>query len=787
MMMIYILKVTACLAIFYTFYKLFLENESMHNFKRFYLLAALVSAFIIPTILFTEYIYIEPAPIVESLPLDFPLEEFGAPPIPKNTNYLSAVLWTIYGMGVLVFGFQFCQNLLTIRNRIRKNPKIKNLHLIHVLLQEKLVPHTFFNFIFLNKQKFDAHEIPTPVLLHEHTHALQKHSIDVLFIELLQVFLWFNPFIYLFKKVIKLNHEFLADQAVMQKGVEITTYQKILLAFSSNATNPETALTNAINYSSIKKRFTVMKKNTSKKALWLRSLLVLPLFALVLYGFSETKILEVEKPHVNDIKSKLKKAILPQVNYTKNEVLKISEDIEIHINEVGIIFLKDKEVKLEHLKERLLNYNSNFTFEERKNQVAIRIKIDNKIDATLFHKGKEILDEYGYATINLLGSELEVDDSNLQSSLESYKQQDSIGFIKDWFITIDGKKYYYVNDKNGGWKYYDSNKMEVSLNIVSEYQKKQDILKKLTSTDKHYIDKTAKEQQVMDLYFSDLGGMYFRMSRANKNKVTRPISPYAPYLRYERDGEIVFKKQEDLTEDEKAYLAKKFPPPPPAATNQDGATKKQISEYNSLANKYNYMNSTNLRIKKSEVERMEYLYNLMTDEQKKSAASYPEIPPIPAPPLPPSPTKFEKIEKDMEHQEKTLKQQEVELKKQEKTLKEQEVELKQKETSLIAHEKALKIQKLKLKKQESELNTLPIPRTPPKPISPLDHIIEMAKKDATFYYEDEAISADKAIELLKKNKTLNIDSKGSNNDKPVVRISKKPIAAYEKESSNKNI
>ena len=186
--------------------------------------------------------------------------------------------------------------------------------------------------------------------------------------------------------------------------------------------------------------------------------------------------------------------------------------------------------------------------------------------------------------------------------------------------------------------------------------------------------------------------------------------------------DIVFKKQEDLTEDAKAYLAKKFPPPPPVATNQDGATKKQISEYNSLANKYNDMNSTNLRIKKSEVERMEYLYNLMTDEQKKSAANSPKIPLIPAPPLPPSPTKFEKIEKVMEHQEKTLKQ--------------QEVELKQQETSLITHEKALKIQKLKLKKQEIELNTEPIPTTPPKPISPLDHIIEMAKKETTFYYED---------------------------------------------------
>ncbi|MDP5229567.1 MAG: M56 family metallopeptidase, partial [Cellulophaga sp.] len=271
-MLIYILKVTTCLTIFYAFYKLLLEQESMHSFKRFYLLAAVVSAFIIPALIFTEYVYVSPEPAFEVLPIDYPVEEFHATATPEQTDYLNTILWSIYGLGVLVFGFKFCQNLIIIGNRIKTNQKVKEEQIINVLLQEKLAPHTFFNFIFLNKQKFNANEIPAAVLLHEKTHATQKHSADVLLMELVQVFFWFNPFVYLFKNVIKLNHEFLADQAVMQKGVEISTYQKILLAFSSNASSPETALTNAINYSSIKKRFTVMKKNTSKKAVWLRSL-----------------------------------------------------------------------------------------------------------------------------------------------------------------------------------------------------------------------------------------------------------------------------------------------------------------------------------------------------------------------------------------------------------------------------------------------------------------------------------------------------------------------------------
>lgn len=293
-MIIYILKVSACLAIFIAFYKLFLENENMHVFKRFYLLATIALAFIIPSLLFKEYVYVAPQPIIDSFTPPLIPQQLNTATTIENTNYTNTILWTIYAMGVFLFGFKFCKNLLKIGARIRKNPKIKKLHITTILLKEKLSPHTFFNYIFLNKQKFEAQKIPDEVLLHEQTHATQKHSIDVLIVELIQVLFWFNPLIAFYKHSIKLNHEFLADKAVVQKGIETTSYQKILLAFSSNAT--ETQLANAINYSSIKKRFTVMKKQTSKKAVWLRSLLALPVVALVLYSFSKSEVIEVEKP-----------------------------------------------------------------------------------------------------------------------------------------------------------------------------------------------------------------------------------------------------------------------------------------------------------------------------------------------------------------------------------------------------------------------------------------------------------------------------------------------------------
>ena len=290
-MLLYIIKSSTILLALLIFYKLFLEKENMHVFKRFYLMASLIAAFGIPFITFTSYVFI--SPIEEFSQLSVRDSFIGILVEENKTDYLAVTIWTIYGLGVLFFGSLFIKNLGQLLTKIKRNTKIKNKQITNVLLLHSVIPHTFFKYIFLNKSDFENQQIPQEVLLHEETHALQKHSIDVLFIEFLQIVFWFNPFIYLIKHAIKLNHEFLADQAVLNQGIETSNYQKTLLNFSSGTNQPQ--LANAINYSFIKKRFTIMKTHTSKKAIWLRSLIVLPLLALLIYGFSEKVIIQQEK------------------------------------------------------------------------------------------------------------------------------------------------------------------------------------------------------------------------------------------------------------------------------------------------------------------------------------------------------------------------------------------------------------------------------------------------------------------------------------------------------------
>jgi len=287
-MEIYLLKSAAILAVLFVFYKLFLEQTSIHNFKRFYLFGSLLASFLIPLITFTSYV--EVSPIVPIYTEGIPQQIFIQ--TEETVNFWPFVLWTIYGLGVLFFSLKFFRNLFSLIQKIRRNPQYRNSNFINILLNEKVIPHTFFNYIFLNKKQFENHEIPQEVIFHEETHARQKHSIDIIFVEFLQILFWFNPLFYFIKRSIKLNHEFLADRAVLNAGAETSEYQKILLAFSSNAQTP--SLAHSLNYSSIKKRFTVMKTHTSKRAIWLRSLLILPLLSVLIYGFSTKEIVKKE-------------------------------------------------------------------------------------------------------------------------------------------------------------------------------------------------------------------------------------------------------------------------------------------------------------------------------------------------------------------------------------------------------------------------------------------------------------------------------------------------------------
>ncbi len=298
-MIIYLLKATICTVFFLFIYLVFLEKEKMHQFNRYYLLLSLVAAFLIPVITFEQQ-QIQAIPIAE----DILFMDEVLPQVENQPTFKSSESSESYGFGISIYHLvyiaisailfiRFVLFLLLLITKSMKNKTVGFSNSTLVLIEDKLVPHSFLNYIFINKFDFENGNIPKEILLHEKTHVNQLHSMDVLIVELLIIFFWFNPVLYLYRKAIQLNHEFLADEAVIQSSQNVHTYQSLLIS-SIKATN-SIPFSSQFNFSITKKRFIMMTKTKSSVRIVSKQIATIPVILLIIYFFSNRIPVQAEK------------------------------------------------------------------------------------------------------------------------------------------------------------------------------------------------------------------------------------------------------------------------------------------------------------------------------------------------------------------------------------------------------------------------------------------------------------------------------------------------------------
>lgn len=179
-------------------------------------------------------------------------------------------------------------------------------------------PFSFFDWIFINPERHKSDEIEE-IMMHELTHCQQLHSIDIIFSELFCIIFWFNPFVWLLKREVRLNLEYLADNSVLANGKDNKEYQYHLLGLTYRK-NVAT-ITNNFNVLPIKKRIKMMNKKETKGILKAKYMLYIPLVAMLLAVSNiETIARNVAKVTSSvEIQQKPKKA--PNQVYTVAEVM----------------------------------------------------------------------------------------------------------------------------------------------------------------------------------------------------------------------------------------------------------------------------------------------------------------------------------------------------------------------------------------------------------------------------------------------------------------------------------
>ncbi len=297
-MISYFIKSGLCLAILLAFYHLVLEREKMHQFNRFYLLGSILFAFIAPS--YTIYIEVKESFVATMNYVEEGFEEQMS--FFEQYVTLQNVLFLLYFLISSLLFIRFTRNLFHIYQKIKSNQVTTHQHAKFVSVEDKIQPHTFWNYIFINKDEYKNEEIEEELFTHELAHVTQKHTFDVILLELLQILFWFNPFFFLLKKAIQLNHEFLADDKVISLHENITKYQTLLLSKAS--WNNEYYLASNLNYSLTKKRLLMMKTQNSKRVILLKKIAIMPLLAGLVFVFANRVEAQTKKktPIVKEIK-----------------------------------------------------------------------------------------------------------------------------------------------------------------------------------------------------------------------------------------------------------------------------------------------------------------------------------------------------------------------------------------------------------------------------------------------------------------------------------------------------
>jgi len=286
--MLYLLKLSISLSVIWLFYQLMLRRLTFYNLNRWYLLGYSLLSFIIPLIdigSFLDKDGFQKAVVIQYIPAIGGYQKNAAAADPGLFSRLGSlnILMGILLTGSVIMLVRLLSRWLSLR-RVRARARLISEGGVKIFqVDQPILPFSFGNAIYINQQLHTEKEY-SAIILHEYVHIRQKHTIDMLFSEVLCVLNWYNPFAWLIRYSIRQNLEFIADRKVLENGMDKKGYQYHLLQVVGT---PRYRLANNFNFSSLKKRIIMMNKIKSARLHLVKFLFIVPLLATLLLAFRD--------------------------------------------------------------------------------------------------------------------------------------------------------------------------------------------------------------------------------------------------------------------------------------------------------------------------------------------------------------------------------------------------------------------------------------------------------------------------------------------------------------------
>ena len=278
--------------VLYFAYKLLFRNSNRFQLNRIVLLTISIFAFALPFIRINieGQQFQEMPSFKQEMDVIFYSDAMIEAPVETKTLSITDIISYIYIIGVVFFLMKFVYNIFKIY-KIKAGKKIETIDNVNfIYTNESHVPFSFFNNVFIGTSTSSVtdNEVPEPVegnaniliIKHEMSHVKNHHSVDVILMEIMIAFQWFNPFIRMIKNELKSNHEFIADSEAIKNEDEKSNYMMLLL--QQCTADDFSTIANNFSFLLTKKRISMITKNQKVKGSVIKVLLTLPVFALLI-------------------------------------------------------------------------------------------------------------------------------------------------------------------------------------------------------------------------------------------------------------------------------------------------------------------------------------------------------------------------------------------------------------------------------------------------------------------------------------------------------------------------
>lgn len=278
-MILYLLKVNVLLAVFYGFYRLLFVRDTFFVWRRMVLMLSVLAALIIPMIDVGWWVSThQQTANLSEVYREILLPTVNVVGTSERFPWLH-IFTLLYLVGVAIFSIRMVLQVALIVRMIftYRRESIEGCEVF--VMKDNASPFSFFNWVFVNPEAQSVEQL-REILIHEQAHVRQCHSVDVLLMEMLAVLCWWNPFIWLMRREVRMNLEYLADERVIAQVNERKAYQYHLLglAYGKNVAT----VSNNFNVLPLKLRIKMMNKRRTKRWLRAKYLLIVPVAAAAL-------------------------------------------------------------------------------------------------------------------------------------------------------------------------------------------------------------------------------------------------------------------------------------------------------------------------------------------------------------------------------------------------------------------------------------------------------------------------------------------------------------------------